>query len=157
MVGNCLLPSIADSLFGLFAFQRVSSHKAATLITTEVFLSRAKQCFRKKMRVEWKSVLSIEHFESMNCLASLADLQKVLPFHEERFKQVTKLAKGNAVIPHDLTFATSFLVAVLFLKIKGSRPMTFQFLTVEMMRSAFDKGIIDQKHFKTELKYGFDS
>ena len=103
------------------------------------------------MRVEWKTVHSIEHFESMNCLDIIGRSTV------ERFTQVINLAKGYTVIPHDLTFATSFLVTVLFLKVKGSRPMTFQFLTVEMMRSAFDKGIIDQKHFKTELKYGFDS
>ena len=109
------------------------------------------------MRVEWKTVLSIDHFESLNSWATLADLQKVLPFYEERFKQVINLAKGNAIISHDLTFVTSFLVTVFFLQVKGSRPMTYQFLTVEMMRSALQKGIIDQKHFKTELKYGFDS
>ena len=89
--------------------------------------------------------------------ASLGDLQKVLLFHENRFQQVINLAKGNAVIPHDLTFATSFLMTVLFLKVKGSRPMTYQFLTIEMMRSAFNNGVIDQTHFKTEEKYGFDS
>ena len=35
--------------------------------------------------------------------------------------------------------------------------MTYQFLTIEMMRSAFNNGVIDQTHFKTEEKYGFDS
>ena len=35
--------------------------------------------------------------------------------------------------------------------------MTYQFLTVEMVRSALKKGVIDQTHFKTEEKYGFDS
>ena len=159
-LGNSGIVSYLQSLthcLDFLRFRGLSSHKIATLITTEVFLSRAKQCLRKKMRVEWKTVLSIDHFESLNCWATLADLQNVLPFYEERFKQVINLAKGNAIIPHDLTFATSFLVTVFFLQVKGSRPMTYQFLTVEMMRSALQKGIIDQKHFKTELKYGFDS
>ena len=159
-MGNAGIVSYLQSLshcLDFLRFRGLSPHKVAALITTEVFLSRAKQCLRKKMRVEWKTVLSIEHFESINCWATLADLQSVLPFHEERFAQVINLAKGNAIIPHDLTFATSFLVAVLFLKVKGSRPMTYQFLTVEMMKSALKTGVIDQKHFKTELKYGFDS
>ena len=138
-------------------FKGLRADLIATFITTEVFLSRAKQCLRKKMRVEWNTVLSIEHLENINCWASLAELQEVLPFHETRFAQVINLAKGNAVSPHDLTFATSFVVTVLFLKVKGSRPMTYQFLTVEMVRSALKKGVIDQTHFKTEEKYGFDS
>ena len=87
----------------------------------------------------------------------MAELQEVLPFHETRFAQVINLAKENDVSPHDLTFATSFVVTVLFLKVKGSHPMTDQFLTIEMVRSAFNKGVIDQTHFKTEEKYGFDS
>ena len=138
-------------------YKGLTADKVATLITTEVFLARAKQCMRKKLRVEWNTVLSIEHLENRNCWATLADLQKVSPYHESRFDQVINLAKGDATSPHDLTFATSFLVTVLFLKVKGSRPMTYQFLTMEMVRSAFTSGVIDQTHFKTEEKYGFDS
>ena len=138
-------------------FQGLRADSIATLVTTEVFLSRAKQCLRKKMRVEWKTVLSIEHLESVNCWASLTELQKVLPFYEVRFAQVVNLARGDAVGPHDLTFATSFIVTVMFLKVKGSRPMTYQFLTVPMVRSALRTGVIDQAQFKTEEKYGFDS
>ena len=159
-LGNSGIISYLQSLSHCLDFLRFKGLKAneiSTLITTEVFFSRAKQCLRKKLRVEWNTVLSIEHLEDINCWASLGDLQKVLPFHENRFQQVINLAKGNAVIPHDLTFATSFLVTVLFLKVKGSRPMTYQFLTIEMMRSAFNNGVIDQTHFKTEEKYGFDS
>ena len=137
-------------------FQGLRADSIATLVTTEVFLSRAKQCLRKKMRVELKTVLSIEHLESVNCVASLTELQKVLPFHEVRFAQVANLARGDAIGPHDLTFATSFIVTVMFLKVKGSRPMTYQFLTVPMVRSALRTGVIDQAHFKTEEKYGFD-
>ncbi|MEO0804470.1 MAG: hypothetical protein AAFY57_19700 [Cyanobacteria bacterium J06642_2] len=108
------------------------------------------------MRVEWKTVLSIEHLESVNCWASLKKLKKVLPFYEVWFAQVVNLARGDAVGPHDLTFATSFIVTVMFLKVKGSRLMTYQFLTVPMVRSALRTGLIDQAHFKTEEKYGFD-
>ena len=36
--------------------------------------------------------------------------------------------------------------------------MTYQFLTVEMMKSALNKdGVIDQTRFKTEATYGFNS
>ena len=58
----------------------------------------------------------------------------------------------------DLLFATKFLTVYLFIKVKGSRPMTYQYLTVEMVnRAKTNGGFIDQKMFKTAGKYGFDS
>ena len=46
----------------------------------------------------------------------------------------------------------------LFIKVKGSRPVTYQYLTVDMIATAKEKGgFIDQKTFKTAGKYGFDS
>ena len=41
--------------------------------------------------------------------------------------------------------------------VKATRPMTFKFLTLEMIQSIKDDGIIDQTIFKTSEKYGFDS
>ena len=58
----------------------------------------------------------------------------------------------------DLTFATRFLAVFLFLRVKGSRPMTFQFLTVTMFQSSkANDGFVDQKEFKTNSTYTFDS
>ena len=58
----------------------------------------------------------------------------------------------------DLTFATKFLAAYLFIKVKGSRPMTYQYLTVDMVRTAKENGgFIDQKKSKTASKCGFDT
>ena len=41
--------------------------------------------------------------------------------------------------------------------VKASRPMTYQFLTVQMVESIGENGIINQTIFKTKEKYGFDS
>ena len=63
-----------------------------------------------------------------------------------------------AIIPaHDLSFATSFIVAVLFIMVKASRPMTYQYLTIKIIQNLRDGGIVDQTQFKTNYKYGFDS
>ena len=44
------------------------------------------------------------------------------------------------------------------MKVKGSHPITYQYLTVDMIATAKEKGgFIDQKAFKTAGKYGFDS
>ena len=62
------------------------------------------------------------------------------------------------VNPSDLTFATKLVAVYLFIKMNGSRPMTYQYLTVDMVRTAKENGgFIDQKKFKTASKYGFDS
>ena len=63
-----------------------------------------------------------------------------------------------ASIPaHDLSFATSFIVAALFLMAKASRPMIYQFLTVQVVESISENGTINQTIFNTNEKYGFDS
>ena len=52
---------------------------------------------------------------------------------------------------------SSFIVAALFLMVKASHPMTCQFLTVQMVASISENGIINQTIFKTKEKYVFDS
>ena len=78
-----------------------------------------------------------------------------------QWKIVTMMAckdKPGTVSPLELSFATKFLPVYLFIKVNGSRPMTYQYLTVEMVCSAKNNdGFVDQKMFKTAGKYGFDS
>ena len=87
----------------------------------------------------------------INCRATLADLQKVIPFHANKYKQtiLNSITPSSCVAPHDLSFATSFIVAVLFLMVKASRVMTYKHLTVEMINSIGDNGIIKQSLLKT--------
>ena len=83
-----------------------------------------------------------------------------MKFHLPRYENTVKICKSSPaqVNPSDLTFATKFVAMYLFIKVKGSRPMTYQYLTVDMIATAKEKdGFIDQKTFKTAGKYGFDS
>ena len=58
----------------------------------------------------------------------------------------------------DLTFATRLIATFLFLRVKGTRPMTYQYFTIGMVNQGKkNKGYIDQKLFKTADKYVFDS
>ena len=64
----------------------------------------------------------------------------------------------GTVFSLDLLFFIKFLAVYLFIKVKGSLPMTYQYLTVEMVNKAkANSGFIDQKTFKAAGKYGFDS
>ena len=67
------------------------------------------------------------------------------------------LLPSSCIAPHELSFATSFIVAVLFLMVKASRPMTYNHLTVKMIKSIGENGIINQTLSKTNEKYGFGS
>ena len=126
-------------------------------VMSEIYLQRIKRTLGKKMRVQWKTVLSIEYLESVNCWATLEDLQNVVPFHKDRFIQVLRNATNSCATEFQLSFATSFVVTVLFLMVKATRPMTFQYLTVQMVKSIDCNGFIDQTIFKTNETYGFDT
>lgn len=87
-------------------------------------------------------------------------MEKVIPFHLQRFKSVIdKCAKPSEnVNVQDLTFLSRFVITLMFLKVKCTRPMTYQFLTVEMIETAKKNGgYIDQTDFKTSTTYKFDT
>ena len=131
----------------------------SVFIASEIYLQRVKKYLLRKMKIEWNTLLSIEYLESINCWATLEDLQKVIPYHSDKYKQIILNANihVSCVPAHDISFATGFIVSVLFLMVKACRPMTYQNLTITMIKSIKDNGIIDQTVFKTNQKYGFDS
>ena len=137
----------------------IAADKVHVFIASEVFLQRVKKFLARKMRVEWNTLLNVDYLETINCWATLQDLQKVIPYHSDKYKQIVMNSNDHSIcIPaHDLSFATSFIVAILFLVVKASRPMTYQYLTVNMIKSVGNDGIIDQTIFKTQEKYSFDT
>ena len=112
------------------------------------------------MRLQWTQDLDIETLDARGHWATMEELLEVVTFHLPRYENTVKTCKTipGQVNPSDLTFATKFVAVYLFIKVKGSRPMTYQYLTVDMVRAAKENGgFIDQKEFKTASKYGFDS
>ena len=103
--------------------------------------------------------LHIETLERKGHWATMKELQHVIPFHLPRYKRILELCKKNSVnCSEDLTFATRFIATFLFLRVKGTWPMTYQYLTIGMVNQGKkNKGYIDQKLFKTADKYVFDS
>ena len=68
-------------------------------------------------------------------------LLKVVKFHLPRYETTVKICKSSPtqVNPSDLTFATKFVAMYLLIKVKGSCPMTYQYLTVDMIATAREK------------------
>ena len=162
-MGNSGIIGYMNAIGHMLDHRRSSSsfpkENGTNFIPIEIYLQRVKRYLSKKMKVNWNNVLSIDYLDSMNCWATLQDLQKVIPFHSDRYKQIILNASApSTLIPsHDLSFSTSFVIAALFLMVKASRPMTYQYLTVQMVKSVGENGIINQNIFKTNEKYGFDS
>ena len=152
-----------DAIAELMDFRKINSPPESTLrnlCVTEVHLKKARKAVSKMMKLQWRSDLDIETLEAKNHWATIDELLEVITHHLPRYEAILLTSKSDppAVTASELTFATSFLAVYLFMKVKGSRPMTYQYLTVEMVKSAKNNGgYIDQKTFKTASKYGFDS
>ena len=81
-------------------------------------------------------------------------------FHIQRYKDILNDCKNDkdTVRPAEISFATEFIATYLFIKVKGTRPMIYQYLTLDMINQAKKNGgYIDQKVFKTASNYRFDS
>ena len=162
-VGYAGLIAYMNSISHLLDFRRSSNsfpaENVSVFVASEIYIQRVKRYLSKKMKLQWHELLTVEYLDTMNCWATLEDLQRVIPFHSDKYKQIIlNASSASSCVPsHDLTFSTSFIVAVLFLMVKASRPMTYIFLTVEMIQSIQEEGIINQTLFKTNETYGFDS
>ena len=152
-----------DAIAELADFRKVNGASDVVLrglSSTEIYLKKARKTVSKMMRLQWINELDIDTLESKGHWATLEELLEVVACYLPRYENVLKTCKDKpaTVSPLELSFATKFLAVHLFIKVKGSRPMTYQFLTVEMVRTAkTNGGFIDQKMFKTAGKYGFDS
>ena len=152
-----------DAISEMIDFRQLHGASEAvfqTFSATELYLKRARKTVAKMMRLQWTQDLDIETLEARGHWATMEELLEVVKFHLPRYENTVKICKSSParVNPSDLTFATKFVAMYLFIKVKGSRPMTYQYLTVDMIDTAKEKGgFIDQKTFKTAGKYGFDS
>ena len=89
----------------------------------------------------------------------MEEMLEVVKIHLPRYENTVLCKTSSAQVNlSNLTFATKYVAMYLFIKVKGSRPITYQYLTVDMTATAKENGgFIDQKTFKTAGKYGFDS
>ena len=161
-VGYAGILGYMNSLSHLLDFRRLSIGSSESIngfMACEIYLSRVKKSLSKEMKAEWTTVLSIEYLTKLNCWATLDELQQVIPYHADRFTQIllNTGSESTTVPSNDLTFCTSYIIVILFLMVKAARPMSYQYLTVEMVKNVDSDGFVDQSTFKTKEKYGFNS
>ena len=158
---SCQLGYI-NSFFELIDYRKFQGLKAVlqNFSSVEIYLRRVRKCFSKKQRIHWSTALDIDTLENKGHWATMQALQQVIPFHLSHYNEILTLCKTSprSVLPTDLTFATRFIAMFFFLNVKGTRPMTYQYLTLEMIDDAKrNAGFVDQKKFKTADHYVFDS
>ena len=156
------LPYI-KSVTDLLDFRKASGVHDNTLrsfAVTEVYLRRARENLAKKKKIEYSRNLDLESLIAANSWATLSEMEEVIPYHTVRYENVLKKCLDPNQKPNvsELTFATRFIITFLFLRVKCSRPMTYQYLTVKMIEEASQNGgFVDQTKFKTCDKYVFDT
>ena len=89
----------------------------SVFILSKIYIQRVRSYLSTKMKSDWREVLSVYYLNSLNCWVKLEELQKVIPYHSEKYKQIILNASSpiSSIAAHDLSFATSFIVASLFL------------------------------------------
>ena len=150
----------SDTVADWATLMRSPNSVLRSLSSAELYLKRARKTVAKMMRLQWTQDLDTETLDARGHWATMEELIEVVTFHLPRYENTVKTCKTipRQVNPSELAFATKFVAVYLFIKVKGSRPMTYQYLTVDMVRAAKENGgFIDQKKFKTASKYGFDS
>ena len=153
-----------DSISELIDFRKISAtledSVLRNILVTEIHLKKARKCVARMMKLQWNHDLDIQTLESKGHWATMDELLKVIPYHLPRYEMILKQCKrhpNESVCALDLSFATRFIAVYLFLQVKCSRPMTFQYLTIQMIEIAKkNEGFVDQKQFKTAKTYGFD-
>ena len=127
---------------------------------SEVYIRRGKENLSKQKKVEYSRNLDLEQLICRQSWASVDEMEQVIPYHAPRYKYVLDLCKTDDSSPSvsQLAFATRFIATFLFLRVKCTRPMTYQYITLKMIDEAkTNGGYIDQTNFKTERQYAFDT
>ena len=155
--------SYMKSIGDLLDFRKangVTDNVLRNFTVSEVYIRRGKENLAKRKKMEYSRNLELESLISRDSWATLEDMEKVIPFHSPKYQAIDKKSKEGkeSLSSSDLAFATRFIVTFLFLRVKCTRPMTFQYLSLQMVKDAkTNGGYVDQTQFKTSDKYVFDT
>ena len=151
------------SMCDLLDFRKANGVSDAVLrsfTVTEVYLRRGKENLAKKKRLQYSRNLDLETLIARDSWATIEEMEAVIPYHTPKFKDVLEKCINKDTRPtlSEFAFATRFIATFLFLRVKCSRPMTYQYITLDMIEKAKSNGgFIDQTLFKTHEKYTFDT
>ena len=77
----------------------VSPHVLQSFAVTEVYLRRGKDNLRKKKAIEYSRNLDLETLIWKDSLATLEELENVVPFHASKFQEIYESTKNEMTLP----------------------------------------------------------
>ena len=82
------------------------------LDVVEILLSRTRKSLSKKMHAEWNTTLDVDYLDKLECLATLNEMQCIMPYHQPRFTGIIVNAKkgSDAVRSYNLSFCMHLIV-----------------------------------------------
>ena len=156
--------SYLQAITDLLDFRKCHGIPDSTLrmfAVTEVYLRRSKSTLYRKRNVEYSRNMNLESLIAERSWATLEDMEKVIPYHSPKYQELFEKAGNTPLSPlttSELAFTTRFIITFLLLRVKCTRPMSLQHLTIDMINLAMENGgFVDQSEFKTSDQYGFDS
>ena len=138
----------------------VSDEVLRSFAVSEVYIRRGKANLSKRKRMEYARNLQLETLIARDSWATIEDMEKVIPYHTPTYKSILDICQQSDASPtiSQLAFATRFIATFLFLRVKCTRPMSYQYLTLNMVEEAkVNGGFVDQTAFKTHERYTFDT
>ena len=149
-----------DAIAELGDFRKVNGASESVLrglSCTELYLKKVHKTVSKMMRLQWTSELDIDPLEAKGHWTTLEELgSRGATLAALRKRAEVMQGKSRFDIPACLIFC--YQISRRISPYMSSRPMTYQYLTVEMVNKAkTNGGFTDQKMFKKAGKYGFDS
>ena len=154
------LKSIGD-LMDFRKSDGVTDNTLRLFTASEVYIRRGIGNLSKAKKLDYSRNLDLETLILRNTWASLSELESVIPYHTPRFQRIVQHIRNNRlndVTINDLAFTTRYITTFLFLRVKCTRPMTYKYLTIQMLDGAKkNNGYVDSTTFKTSGTYTFDT
>ena len=114
----------------------------------EIYIQRSKRFLPKKIKVFWKKVLSVDYLESITGWTGLKDLQKVIPFHSNRYKQIYFLLIILIICKY-IKYICNIVCCCSVIPLgEAYRAMLYQYLTVKMNQSVRENETITKLFLK---------
>ncbi len=125
---------------------------------TEIYIRKCKSYMNRKKNMEYTRDLALENLIQKDQWTDLKQIESVIPFHTPKFTSIIKKCKEMEELSvSEKAAASRYVICFLFLRVKCTRSMSIQFLTLDMMKEAHRSGFVDQTQFKTAENFIFDS
>ena len=117
----------------------IAKKNTSIFVPYEIYIQRSKRFLSKKINVFWKKVISVDYLESITGWTGLKNLQKVISFHSNRYKQIYFLLIILIICKY-IKHVCNVFCCCRFLLVKVYRPMLYHYLTVQMNQSVRENG-----------------